>query len=383
MRFNTRGIIVLVALSLLTLPFHADAQTTIFTVYMQPPRSGCDANDGLTEQTAVCALAAVIEVLERHKPTTDVEVRIRQGIYVASQTSWRFYVPGHTISFMPIDYQYGEGVDGIAGRPVFWNAHEADGTYKSGAWLWARRPTNTSHPLYGGGRSGLRFYYLEVRHYPAAGIVVDGDSGGDYLDESYNPPLRKRASRGLNGNTFFGMMFSYIGNRWAAGNDWGYAGIQLTNSSYNRIENNHFIHIENAPNDGDPARIHGLYITHFSSHNSILRNRFSYNSGRPVKLRDRSNHNVIAWNTFDHSGDGSFYYEEFRNRQRAIESNKERECASYGNRFDYNRLLSDYWGGGSNRVWALKPPGLTYFGERPCSIPNGFVRLRTVGNTRN
>jgi hypothetical protein len=177
------------------------------------------------------------------------------------------------------------------------------------------------------------------------------------------------------------MVFTHIGNQWTPSNPLGYAGIQLTNSSYNRIENNHFIHIENARNAA--SRIHGVYITHFSSFNSIERNRFEYNSGRPVKLRDRSNYNRIAWNTFIRSGDGSFYYEEFRNQEWAEESGRERECASYGNRFDYNRLLSGYVRGERNRTWALYPSGLTYVGESPCSIPSGVRRLRTAGNTRD
>jgi hypothetical protein len=383
MHLNTMGLVALLALNLLVTPLRSYAQQAVFVVYMQPPQSGCSDNDGRTEQSAVCSLEQVEQVLERNKPTTDVEVRIKQGTYVAPTTSWRFYVPGHTISFMPIDYQYGEGVDGIAGRPIFWNAKNADGTYRSGAWMYARRPTDTTHPLYTGGTSGLRFFYLQIQYYPAAGIVVDGDSGRDYLDERYSPPLRKRASQGLNGNTFFGVVFTHIGNKWAPGNLFGFAGIQLTNSSHNRIENNHFLNIENSSknNPSDPARIHGIYITHFSSTNSIMRNRFSYNSGTPVKLRDRSNYNTVASNEFIRSGDIAFYYEEFCNQQCTIDHNHERECASYGNRFDYNRLLSDYDGDNSSLAWALKPPGLTNAGEPPCSIPDGVQRLRTAGNT--
>jgi hypothetical protein len=90
---------------------------------------------------------------------------------------------------------------------------------------------------------------------------------------------------------------------------------------------------------------------------------------------------MVASNTFIRSGDVSFYYEEFRNQEWAVDSGDERECASYGNRFDYNHLLSDYDGDNSSESWWLKPWGQTYSGEAPCSIPDDEQRLRTVGNT--
>lgn len=351
--------------------------TDIFTVYLAP--DGSDANDGLDADSPVNTIARVQEILVAHDPTTDVEVRIEQGYYYAPPMhTWRFYIPGHTISFLPIDYEYGEGIDGIAGLPTFVNQQNADGTYPSGYWLQPRLPTDQADPLYDGGTSGLRFYYLRVVRYSAGGVSVYGDSERDVDDETYDPPLQVQGSAGLNGNTFFGMQFQRLGSQWATGASYGYGAIVLTNSSNNRIVNNHFDNIENAsPNGG---YIHGLYITHYSSNNDIERNSFAYNSGDPVKFRNMSNYNEVYENTFVRTGTHSFYRGEFCDLQCAIDNDIPRQCASYHNRFFYNSLQSGY-AGGAIPTWSLDPPGLTHAGEAPCSIPEGDARLYTGYNT--
>src|SRR5262245_23491464 len=184
-----------------------------------------------------------------------------------------------------------------------------------------------------GGTGGLRFYYLEAHHYNG-GISFWGDNGHDTQDETYNPPLRIQPTPGLNGNTVFGMVFQWIGTKHVGGT-FGYGAILLTNSSDNRIANNHFTQVENAGSIA--GLIHGIYVTHFSSRNSITGNDFTTISSDPVKLRNLSNNNNIEGNTFTRSGKNSFYREEFCNRQCAIDNDKARECASIHNRFAYNR----------------------------------------------
>nr|WP_198151287.1 right-handed parallel beta-helix repeat-containing protein [Kibdelosporangium sp. MJ126-NF4]CEL14159.1 hypothetical protein [Kibdelosporangium sp. MJ126-NF4] len=349
----------------------------VFTVHMSA--SGSDSADGLTPATAVKTLVRVQQVLRDAQPDTDVEVRIKQGTYVSPPMhDWRFYVPGHTVSFMPSDYEYGEGESGIAGRPVFRNT----GDKPAGFWLQPRLPKDKTDPLYDGGNSGLRFYYLQVEQYSAGAVSVYGDSERDIADETYSPPLRKQGSKGLNGNTFFGMVFTHLGSKWApCGTDcYGWGAIVLTNSSGNRIANNHFLNIENHGNYG--GHIHGLYVTHFSSDNTMSANRFSYINGDPVKIRDRSNFNTVEDNTFTRTGRLGFYRDEFCDAACVKEHPKiERQCASYHNRFASNRLISDYDGDNSSEAWTLSPPGLTNAGGTPCTIPAGDQRLRTAGNT--
>jgi hypothetical protein len=348
----------------------------VFTVYMSA--TGSDTASGLTLATAVKTLVRVQEILRTQRPVADVEVRIKQGTYVAPpMQNWRFYVPGRTISFLPVDYEYGEDETGIAGRPIFRNRTDKP----EGFWLQPRLPRETSDPLYNGGTSGLRFFYLQIEEYSSGGVSVWGDSERDVTDDSFDPPLRKPGSTGLNGNTFQGVRFYHLGNMWAPcpGCD-GYGAIVLTNSSDNDISGNEFVNIEN---DVEPGMIHGTYVTHFSSRNTIAHNTFSGISGDPVKLRDRSNHNNIEFNTFTRSGVNSFYREEFCDLG-CIWGHSEvngRQCASYHNRFADNQLRSDYDGDNSSESWTLSPAGLTHPGEYPCSIPAGDQRLRTARNT--
>ncbi|WP_146605252.1 hypothetical protein [Jiangella anatolica] len=85
----------------------------------------------------------------------DVEIRIEQGTYVDGGTVWNTYIPGHSISFLPVDYLY-EGVIPPRGRPVFRSPVGDDGY-----WFWAELPPG--HP---GGDTSLRFYYLTATGRP-------------------------------------------------------------------------------------------------------------------------------------------------------------------------------------------------------------------------
>jgi Right handed beta helix region len=316
-------------------------------------------------------------VLREHRPSTDVQVRIKQGTYVAPPFhEWRFYIPGRSIAFMPINYTPGEGVP-AGGLPIFRNAR-CGSIYCNGVWLQPRLPRDTADPMYDGGVSGLRFYYLQVDYYSAGGISIYGDSERDVADENYSPPLAVPGSKGLNGNTIFGMQFRNLGNKWSLGT-FGYGAVVLTNSSNNRIENNHFVNIENT--SSYPGLIHGVYVTHFSKSNSITRNRFENISGDPVKVRNQSNFTVVENNTFTRTGRISYYRGEFCDRQCAIDNAPlPRQCASYGNRF-FNNVVRSGYNGGRISNWSLGPEGNTYAGVAPCSIPEGQFRISTGGNT--
>lgn len=356
--------------------------TAVFTVYMATPANGgSDSNSGLTSTSPVVSLHRVHEVLKAARPTTDVEVRVRQGTYVVPpMLNWYFYVPGHTVSFLPVDYDYGEGESGIAGRPVFRNKRNADGSYPTGNWLHARTGS-AGAPLAGGGTSGLRFYYLQVEYYISGGVGIDGQSGHDVEDERYDPPISIKGSTGLNGNTFAGMVFRRIGNKWTGGgNAYGWGAIVLTNSSNNRITNSHFVEVENS--GGWQEYLHGVYVTHFSSHNRIDNSRFAYISGDPIKTRDQSNFNDFDHNNFTRTGFKSFFRDQICDKTCAVRYSHVRECAAYHNRFVYNRVLSAYNGSTTLPVWSLDPAGNTYSGGSPCTLPAGEARVYTGSNTR-
>src|ERR1700690_3699187 len=72
------------------------------TIYLAPAsQGGKDSNTGLTSSSPILTLAHAQQVLRGLNPTGNVTIRIKQGTYVASAITWSFYVPGHTISFMP------------------------------------------------------------------------------------------------------------------------------------------------------------------------------------------------------------------------------------------------------------------------------------------
>ena len=349
-----------VALAALALgpPANAAADDAAFVVYLDP--AGSDANDGLTSTTGVKTLQRAQAILTAAAPQTDVEVRIKQGTYVAPTTNWRFYVAGHTISFMPIDYEYGDGAADIAGRPLF----RSDGT--AGYWFSGRLPDG--HP---GGDTNLRFYYLQVERYSMGGLTINGGYEPNSLGVSVP------STAGANHNTFFGMVFQNLGSKHSSAG-YAYGGIDLVNSSDNRIQNNHFLHNENT--GGAAGLVHGIYLAHWSKRNTVTANRFYYISGEPMRTRNDSNDNDIYGNTFERTGTVSYYSEWFCDASCVSENpGHGRECASHGNVFHDNNTISGY-SGRDLSWWGLTPGGNTYAGGAGCDN-EGQPRIRTYGNT--
>jgi hypothetical protein len=168
-----------------------------------------------------------------------------------------------------------------------------------------------------------------------------------------------------------GMTFQDIGDQFAPSQT-GYGAILFTDSSHDDISNNTFDDIYNS---GDHDQLHALYITHFSSNNTIDKNLFENTNGEAVKVRDRSNDNNVADNTFSQTGGVAAYLDDFCDQACANTASpkKYRECASWGNSFDDNTVRT-------GTISDLIPPGETYAGGSPCSIPSGKVRLSAAGN---
>ena len=345
--------------------------TPTLTVYLAPAnKGGSDSHTGLTTSSPILTLARAQQVLTRIQPKTDVQVRIEQGTYVAGETDWTFYIPGHTISFMPVNYVLGQGRP-PGGDPMF-----AETPQHFWWWFHALEPASATAPLHNGGTTGLRFYYLEIKGY-ANGIGLDGQTG--------HPSVNKQGmyilpSAGVNGNSVTGMTFIDIGDKFGPGKGIdGFGAILLTNSSHNFISNNTFDTIENT--GSTTGQIHGIYDTHFSSSNTITLNKFEAISAEAIKVRDRSNFNVIEHNTFISTGGVSAYRDQFCD-QACVNANPgtSRQCASYGNKFYFNAIGTAFLGG-QQSAWSLDPPGQLYAGNSGCSIPRGEQRLFAGSNT--
>lgn len=353
---------VLAAVLMFLLPAvgHAESvQAAAFQVFLSP--AGVDTNDGLTPATPVRTVARVQDVLKAAQPQTDVEIRIKQGTYVAPPIAWTFVVPGHTVNFMPVDYKYGDGIGDIAGRPVF----RSDGT--AGFWLRGRMPSTAPQ----GGNGGLRFFYLRVERYSLGAIALEGRIRTDASG------LRVPSDDGFNHNTVFGMEMINLGSKWAA-SGYGVGGLDLVNSSGNLIDNNHFVHQENTGSDG--GLLHGVYLAHHSDSNTVRNNRFSYISGDPIRARNDSNHNNVYGNTFERTGTKGLYSDWFCDTANGcVTPNNPRECASHGNLFHDNNNISGY-NGGTISHWAMTVGDINYSGKAPCDN-EGEARVRTWGNT--
>ncbi len=341
----------------------APARPGNVTIYLAPAsKGGKDGNTGLTLSSPILTLAHAQQVLTRLNPTGNVTVRITQGTYVADAITWSFYVPGHTISFMPVNY--GGGGRPAGGDPVFADP-TSKGTHIGQTWFTAILPPSPS-PLHDGGNTGLRFYYLAIEDY-TQGISFNGQAGHSW----HNNTFYIQPSSGVNDNDVSGMTFHDIGDLYAPAQT-GYGVILFTDSSHDDIYNNTFDDIYNS---GDTDQLHPLYITHFSSSSTIDKNLFEDTNGEAVKVRDRSNDNNIFDNTFNATGGVAAYLDDFCDQQcvNGASPKKYRECASYGNRFADNTIDTGTW-------WDLIPPGETYAGGAPCSIPAGSERLHTAGN---
>jgi hypothetical protein len=356
---------------------------TTFNVYLAPASSGGSdtTHTGLSRSSPILTLDHAQAVIRAAKPSTDVVVNILQGDYTVGETDWSFYIPGHTISFMADGYVLGGGRP-AAGDPVFTNAST------NGAWWFkAGLPALTADTFSNGGTTGLRFYYLRVRDY-TGGISFDGE---DPPGSKSLPPgaIYPKRTLGINGNTVEGMSFEQIGDTFTpASTWWGFGAILLTNSSNNTFDNNTFDQVENTPARG-ADHIHVFYITHFSSSNSVTRNRITTVTSYAIKVRDRSNYNDIDSNTFNDvggtgTGGPSAYRDEFCDKTPcAVANNEAWQCASYGNTFSNNTLGTVLGSTAKLPVWTLSPPGQTNAGTpgSGCSIPSGLVRVSGSGNS--
>lgn len=346
---------LVLGLSLALTPVPQQAQVDpVFVLYLTP--GGIDSNDGLTPETAVLTLDRVEELLEAEAPGTDAEVRIAQGTYTDSQTNWHYRIPGHFISFLPIDYVYGNGYSSIAGRPVF----RSNGNYD----YWFKV---TPGPEDLGGTFGLRFYYLQVSGYAMGGMEFRG------ADEVSEAGIRTPVGAGVNGNYFFGMLFKEIGNKWNSAGV-GYAGLVLSNSSDNIVTNSHFQYLENLSPNGN--LMHGLYIEHGANRNQVYSNSFLYITSDPAHTRNQALDNNFYSNKFTRTGGAGStgYYGEWFCDGTCVPH----ECASHGNLFHGNDIVSGY-SGGTVPLFTLAPPGANYAGGTGCDN-QGESRLSTWGN---
>src|SRR5262249_38391327 len=149
---------------------------------------------------------------------------------------------------------YGNGINDIAGRPFF------DGQGSPGYFFTVAGAA--------GAPTHVRFYYLRVEGYVQGAIHLYGSRSDPARWQGYN--------------VVSGCLLANLGNVHAASDAPGYGGIDLVNSDYNQIENNHFVGLVNKSLNSE--LLHAVYLAHDSSHNVIVSNRFENVSGDPIRV---------------------------------------------------------------------------------------------------
>lgn len=334
-----------------------ETQATVgaLSIYVSPVGND-DGNLGLTPGSSVRTLARVNQILDEvlhfDEPSWsggDIEVRIAsdKGKYYHQSVVWTATNPEHSITFMPF---YDDNM-----RPVFNGCTSSNETTCDVDYFFAiRKP----------GPTNLRFKYIRIERY---------DNGISFRGE-------KTASN--ESNSVYGCYFYRIGNRYTS-LDGGVGALNISSSDFNRVENSHFINIENYPvTDG---HLHAIYISHGSDENYIARNRFSISTGVALKLRDNNWFNVIEHNTFSANGNsnGTAGYTDIPQDNTPPEADEKSSCQ---NVFRYNVLDGKYDCSTRLPVFLLFPSALSADGDTCNDLINlstgaPYRRLSTAGNT--
>ncbi|MFI7545175.1 right-handed parallel beta-helix repeat-containing protein [Actinoplanes sp. NPDC049599] len=309
------------------------AAVTPLRVWMNS--AGSDRNGGTSAADGVVTLRRVQQILCPGTPCTGkgrpVEVRIVPGTYVSpadeAGSYWTYFDDQQPTTFLPAEYQAGWAWADVAahgGRPTF------DGRHRPGYGV-NFRPARVSST----GRTNLRFTYLQFQGYAQGGISIEG--------QVLNTDVVRPGPRTADGNSFYGNMFTDIGNYSAPAAPFGYAGISLRNSRQNDIANNHFVDLRNAEGgQHEPWAIHGVYLSHDSDNNQIHHNNFSSISGDAIRVRNGSDSNGVERNTFTSTGNygylGDWYCV-------PAGSCTPKESPSYGNSLVANTFRGPYQGG--------------------------------------
>jgi len=255
-------------LILLALAYSPSALAT-FKVYIAPAGQCASYNSGTNSNAPVCTLSQAQAILKSHLPTTNVEVHITAGTYYGQTVVWDF-IPksGNTIyttTFTPKNFGNGWAhFHGQGNKDQFFELRYSGGT-----------------------ASNVTFRRLKVTHY-TNGIKV----AGNWADET----------KWNSHNTFDTLYFSNMGSNFSSPGE-GYSDILLLNSRYNTVKDCQFYYAENPP--ADASKMHGVYLSHYSSHNTVRDNVFENVSGSGIKLRHEANDNLIEDNSFNLVGNGN------------------------------------------------------------------------------
>lgn len=229
-------------------------------IHMEP--SGDDQNDGRGNKPVATLQRAVDLALSDPKAGSEpMRVLIKPGTYRGQKV----FIDGHKL--------VGElTLIGLGTEPKDFPVFRGDGSQA----IWLRLKSDT------GKATGLTIQAIAVHDYFTA-ISLEGNRD-DIRAFNSGTVIRRN-------------IFRNIGSIATRDDGASTAAILFYNSKDNLVENNFFGAIRNKRNK-DCGSLHSIYLAHFSSGNRIVDNTFEDACGSVIKLRDRSNANLIENNRF-------------------------------------------------------------------------------------
>ena len=278
---------------------HADASAA--RVFMSP--GGSDEEDGRAAASAVQSWGRALEiaVAAAGAGAKSISIEVGEGTYKGR---------GASIAGLPADTRIVIRPHPPGSKVVF------DGGRKGGAWLLVR-------PSAGG---GISIRDLVITNYVTA-ISLAGSRGSP--DEPAQP---------VEGVEITGNHFTHIGQIAFPRGKPSTAVLRLVNADKTRIVGNRFFDTGNVKSC---ELLHAIYVAHDSTENLIESNHFEKSCGDSIRIRDRSNHNVIRGNTFVDAWAAAPVSDWFCNNSlRKLCANHRTECPSVGNVLAGNKVVA-------------------------------------------
>lgn len=312
---------------------------------------GNDGGSG-TITSPLATLSGVQNKLRSDQPFDNVVVRIRsdQGIYTGQFVNWTYHRPDFNVSFEPYPDSlyacfFGDGADTVFFKLI---SSSADAT-------------------------NLHFRMLSVRGYTRGAIWFTGDIGLATGFNSYN--------------SITNCIFHDIGNALYPDKRMCYGVLDLVNSRYNAIEGCTFMNCANANTQPFPQVVTEatsstllplvtVYLAHRSVGNLVTGCTFRSIKGDGIRIRDRSNDNVICYNYFEQVGWNAVCSMWYCHPQYG--SCGYFECPSWNNWF-YDNTIRGNWLCGFSMVFKdLRPEDNNAIG---CQYNPTWTRINLYGNT--
>ncbi|MGM9488994.1 right-handed parallel beta-helix repeat-containing protein [Ideonella sp. YS5] len=289
--------------------------------------NGDDARDGRTPASAVASLGRAFDLAlsDPRGKSEAMRIVVGTGTYKGQAVVLDGARLGREVT-----------VIGAASEPKDFPTFVGDDDHRT--WLLLKSDK--------GQRTGLTIQALEIRGYATA-ISLEGNR--DAVDK-FN-----------SGTTIRRNVFSHIGSVDLKSSELSTAAIRFVNSQDNVVEDNFFATIRNKEAK-QCGGLHAIYLAHFSSRNRIKGNTFQDACGSVIKLRDRSNDNVIENNRFKKVEDAPVIEEWFCDKDARKDCTKKLgECPSTGNRQQgntqsdsRNSKLIDISAAATPRGWCAK-----------------------------